>query len=407
MRYLDRIVEEKIRSNLTDESIVNLVGPRECGKTVLGKKFANSVISADGKKSSYEKLSEFKPELLLEGEKPLLIDDIEKVPALKDQINITSRKIHNNGLFITTNSRNPNKFIEVHPLSLFETGDSSGAVKILDLFKNPDLDIDGIDSKLELDDLIEATCRGGLPNSLKNPTEIDKYVERVIRKYMIVHDGTRRDHLKARAILRVYANHIFSPTKSNVLLKLIQQECPNLAKSTYYQYLNCLKELYIIQEVPAWRIHVKAPTAVRSVPRKAFCDPSIATSVLNLNIRDLLFDLDKYEIIFKNLCLRDLKVYSQLADGKISYYADRYGSVIDCILEISNGDYALINFNLSSQHLGKSVKDLVNINKLICRKVDQGKLTIRKPKFLAIITGSHLAFTRKDGVKIIPVGVLG
>ena len=407
VRYYERIIEDKIKSKLTDESVVNLVGPRECGKTTVAEKFAKSVISSDEKSDSYEKLSEFKPELLLKGEKPLLIDEIEKLPILKQQIAINSKKIRDNGLYITTNYRKPKNYVEMQPMSLFESGDSTGAVKIRDLFKDPYMDIDGFESKMELDELINITRRSGFPKALENPEEIDDYVERIIRRYMVVLDGTRRDHLKAKAILKTYADHILSSTKNTDILEIIQQECPNLAKSTYYHYINCLKELYVIQEIPAWDVKIKANSTVRSVPRRAFCDPAIATSILNLSAHDLLFDLVKFEVMFKNLCIRDLKVYSAFGDGKISYYADRYGGEIDCILELSNGDYALINFNLSSQNLDNSINQLLKMDNLIYKKIEQGKLSIREPRFLAIITGSNFSYTHKKGVKIIPIGLLG
>ena len=407
MRYYERIVEEKIESKLTDERILDIVGPRECGKTTVAARFANSTISIDENYSSYEKLSEFKPELLLEGEKPLLIDDIEKLPALKGLIIRSSKRVHNNGLYITTNSKSPKNPIKMYPMSLYESGDSLGEVKLMDLFKNPSMDIDGIESHLELEELIEVTCRGGFPNALKNPDDIDSYVTRVICNYMTDVDGSRKDHLKVAAILRTYADNISSFKPNIDLLNLARVDCPNLAKSTYYRYINGLKDLYVIDEVPSWNVKLKAASAVRKASKKAFCDPAIAISVLNLTPRDLLFDLEKFECIFKNLCLRDLRVYSQIRDGKISYYADRYGSEVDCILEIDNGDYALINFSLSSQRLETSIKQLIALRDLISSKVDAGKLTIRKPKFLAIITASSHAYTHKDGVKIIPIGVLG
>ena len=407
MRYYERIVEDKINSKLTDESIINLVGPRECGISQIGTRFVDKVIKLKVDTDTYGALTELSPESIFKGCEHVMFEDIEKIPFLKDRINNHLKKNPGCGKFFTTRSRNQKNYVEVHPLSLYETGDSVGGVKLLDLFKNPDTEIDGVQSTTDFKELIDATIRGGFPNAALGIEKPSDYVERVLKKYMIVLDGTRRDYLKAKTILKTYANHIFTSQKNSRLLQMVQNECPTLAKSTYYQYINCLKELRIIQEIPAWNVKIKSPSAVRSVPKKAFCDPSIATSILELNHDDLLHNIPRFFQMFKNLCIRDLKVYSSMMDGKISYYADRYGGEIDCVLEISNGDYALINFNVSNHGIDKPIKQLLKINKIITRKVDNGELNIRKPKFLAIITATQFSYTHKSGIKMIPITVLG
>ena len=406
MKYCKRIVEETIKCKLTDESIVNIVGPRECGKTTVALRFAKSSLPLDEKFESLEKLSEFKPQLLLEGEKPLLIDDIERIPVLNESIITASKRIHNNGLFITTNSLSSENLVEMHPLSLYESGESSGEIKVLDLFENPDLNIDGVESRLELEELIDATSRGGFPRAFESESEMKGYIDRVIGDYIPEVCGFRRNPDKVKAILRVYADNIYTPVKNSEILKQVQLECPTIAKSTYYKYLRDLRALRVVDEIPSWGHMIKAPTSVRTASRKGFCDPSIPISLLNLNHWDLLFDLAKFEYFFKNLCYRDLKVYTSLCGGKIGYYADRYGCVIDCILQIENGDYALINFDLSGSRLDNSIKKLLRISRFIERKINSGVLSIRKPKFLAIITASQTAYTHKDGVLILPVSVL-
>lgn len=406
MKYYERIIENEIKSKLTDESIVDIVGPRECGKTTVAEIFANSTLSLQDNLESYKKLSEFKPELLLRGNKPLLIDDIEKLPSLKDLIVTSSKKIANNGLYITTNSKNPTSPVEILPMSLYESGDSTGAVKILDFFKNPNIPIDGIESKLELEDLIAVTCRSGFPKAISNPDEIHEYVKRVMRDYVREVNGIKRDYLKVQLVLQCYSKYVSSIEKNSKLLLELQKVCSSIAKSTLYAYINDFKQMHIIKEIPPWTIPVKSTSSIKSTTKKAFCDPAIPAAILNLTPDDLIFNLEFYEKLFKNLCVRDLKVYTSEVGGKISHYADRYGVCIDCVLEISNGDYALINFNLSSHSLDESIKQLKNVEKAIIRKINSGKLSINPPKFLAIITGSHFAYTHKSGVKIIPVGVL-
>ena len=406
MKYYERIVENEIKSKLTDESIVDIIGPRECGKTTVAGMFANSTLSFNKNLESSRKLAEFKPELLLKGNKPLLIDDIEKLPVLKDVMVTSSKKIANNGLYITTNSKTPTQPVLMLPMSLYESGDSTGAVKILDLFKNPELPIDGIESKLELDELIAVTCRSGFPRAINNPDEIHEYVKRVMRDYVQDVNGIRRDFLKVQMILQTYSKYVSTVEKNTRLLETCQSLCPTIAKSTLYAYLNDFRQMHVIREIPSWNIPVKSRTSIKTANKKAFCDPAIPAAVLNLTPDDLLFDLEYYEMLFKNLCVRDLQVYTSIAGGRIYHYSDRYDVNVDCVLELSNRDYALINFNLSSHTLDDSIKNLKNVEKAILRKIEAGKLSINPPRFLAIITASHFAYAHKKGVKIIPIGVL-
>ena len=407
MRYYKRIIENTIECKLNDECIVNIVGPMECGKSSVASKFAGSVISLNSGLDSFERLCEFRPDLLFDGDKPLLIEDIESLPYIKDAVDTSSRKINDAGVFITTNSRTMEDSIWMGPLTLYESGDSTGKVKILDLFNNPDLNIDGVTSMLDFEDLIDVTIKGGFPRVLSGECEINEYIDRVVCKYVPEICGSKRDCIKLKTILEVYSENIYTFTKNTEILKEIESRIPNFAKSTYYTYVNDLKEVHIIDEIPAWQHKIKSPTAIKSSSKRSFCDPSIPAALLNLSGEDLFFNLDKLDNLFKNLCYRDLKVYSSPLGGKISYYADRYSCEVDCILEIGNGDYALINFHLNSQDINECVHDLVKFADFIKKRIDRGVLKIKKPKFLAIITASKFAFTHCAGVKIIPIGVLG
>lgn len=404
MEYHDRIIDEVIEERLKKQGIVNIVGPRECGKSATARNFAKSRISFEDKFESYKQLYDFYPHLIIKGDKPMLIDDIEEMPQLKNLIVNESRKTNGNGLFITTNSKSSRSSLLMLPMSLYESGESSGDISILSLFDNPNMDIDGVESFLAIEDLISVACRGGWPKSLKKEDEVKNYVRRIVKKYLT--SDKQRNYLKSEAILRVYAENIFSDKKTVDLLDDVHKICPKLAKSTFYNYINALKELYVIMEIPSWGVDVKSKYSTKTQPKRAFCDPSIAVAALNTTQNRLLFNLELFKVIFKNLCIRDLMVYTTPRNGKIFHYADRYGGEVDCVLEIDNGDYALINFTLSNYHLDESVDKLLKINKIISKKVDDGILAIKKPRFLAVITASKFAYTQRDGVKVIPIGVL-
>ena len=168
----------------------------------------------------------------------------------------------------------------------------------------------------------------------------------------------------------------------------------------YYDYINALKKLYVVEEIPAWNPAIRSKTAIRSTNKKMFIDPSIATSALGVSPSYLEQDFETFGFIFENLVFRDLKVYSNSLGGKISYFRDRSGLEADAVLHLPDGRYALIEFKLGSRQIEEAAKHLLEINSLI------EKAKIKKPDLLIIITGGEIAYTRDDGIKIIPIGCL-
>ena len=118
-------------------------------------------------------------------------------------------------------------------------------------------------------------------------------------------------------------------------------------------------------------------------------------------------DMNTFGFLFENLCVRDLKVYSSKLGGQISYYHDRFGLEADAVLHLDDGRYALIEFKLGSRDIEDASKHLLQLKELVI-KYNQNTQTskIREPDLLVVITGGELAYSRKDGVKIIPVGCL-
>ena len=145
---------------------------------------------------------------------------------------------------------------------------------------------------------------------------------------------------------------------------------------------------------------------MRKTHKKEFIDPSIAVAALNLTPQKLLNDFEMLGFIFETLCIRDLKIYSTNLGGKVYYYHDKYDLEADCIVELDNGNYALIEFKLGTREIDKGAKNLLKLQDIIKNKIKEGKTHIPEPSFLAIITGSDFAYTRKDGVKVIPIACL-
>ena len=424
--YYERILDETIEKRLKMIGAIVIEGPKWCGKTTTAKQHANSILQLQDpdNRQNYLELAEILPSKLLEGEKPRLIDEWQVAPVLWDAVRTKIDNTPGYGQFILTGSTSVDNDKIMHtgtgrmnritmlPMSLYESRESNGKISILDLFKNPDMDIDGIESDLTIEDLAFATCRGGWPESVMQKDReaqlfvAENYVDNICKSDISTVDGVKRDPDKAKKILRSYARNNSTEATKQTILKDVRGNYPNMAYSTLDNYLKALSKMFVTVNIPAWNPNIRSKTAIKSSDKRLFIDPSIATALLNLNPEGLLFDLDTFGHIFENLCMRDLTAYTSPMGGQVSYYRDRYGLESDCVLTLKNEDYALIEFKLGSKKIEKGAKNLLKLDKIIKKTITETDLNIKEPKFLAVITGGKFAHTRKDGVKVIPIGCL-
>ena len=425
-KYLKRVIDDILEERLEMIGAIVIVGPKWCGKTTTAQQQAKSVLKLQDpdKSKSYLELAEIKPSKLLEGETPRLIDEWQMAPVLWDAVRTSVDNLNDVGLYILTGSTSVNENEIMHsgtgrinrltmrPMSLFESEESNGKIAIIDLFNSPDIDINGIKSELSIEELVFACCRGGWPDSLNKKTKkaqlfiVSNYLDNICESDASTIDGVKRDPQRVRTIIQSYARNISSLVSNETIIKDIQANFTDISKPTYYSYIDALNRLFVINNVPAWNPNIKSATAIRSSSKKEFIDPSIAVAALGLTPEILLHDLNTFGFIFENLCIRDLTVYSSLADGKISYYRDRHGLEADCVLHLKDGRYALIEFKLGSNGIEKGAENLIKLNNLIKKHIKEKKLNMKEPSFLAIVTGGEFAYTRPDGVKILPIGCL-
>lgn len=424
--YYKRVLDEILEKRLEMVGAILIVGPKWCGKTTTAEQHVNSVLQLQDpdNRESYLELAQIKPSTLLEGEKPRLIDEWQMAPVLWDAVRTSVDKLDGVGLYILTGSTVVDKTKIMHsgtgrinrltmlPMSLYESKESNGKISIMDLFDNPNMNIDGIESDLSIEDLIFAACRGGWPESIKKDDKeaqlfvAKNYVNNICDDDISNIDGTKRDPNKVRSILRAYARNISTIASNETIIKDVKGSFPEMSSSTFYNYVDALSKLFVISNVPAWSPNIRSRKAIRATPKKEFIDPSIAVASLGLNHENLIFDLKTFGFIFELLCIRDLKAYTSSVNGSVSYYRDKYGLEADCVLHLENGDYALIEFKLGRTKIDEGAKNLIKLNNLIEKKIIEDNLKIKKPKFLAVITGGKFAYAREDGVKVLPIGVL-
>ena len=250
--------------------------------------------------------------------------------------------------------------------------------------------------------IIFAVCRGGwLESVMKKDREAQlfvakSYVENICNRDISAIDGVKRNPDKVKNLLKSLARNNCKLASNRAIMVDIK-----MSNGTYYSYINALKDLFVIEEIGGWSPNIKSKTSMRSKNKKIFIDPSIAIATLNMSPEDCEDDLSLFGGLFENLCIRDLSIYTSPLDGNIRYYRDKSGVEIDCVVHLNDNRYALIECKLGSEKIDEGAKNLLKINKLI-EKHDE----LNNPSFLAVLTGGEVAYTRLDGVKVIPIGCL-
>jgi len=424
--YLPRIVDEILEERLSAAGAVLIAGPKWCGKTTTAMQQAKSVLKLQDpdKTKGYLATAETKPSLLLQGENPRLIDEWQMAPVLWDAVRSAVDERGEEGLFILTGSTTVDESSIMHsgtgrisrmvmyPMSLFESAESNGKISLEELFNNPDFDIDGATSDLSIESLVFAACRGGWPSSLRKKTdkaklfEAQSYIANICDSDASTVDGVKRSSERVKAVLQSYARNISTLATNKTILDDVASNYTDISEPTLISYIEALEKLYVIEDVPAWCPRVRSATSMRSNKKKGFTDPSIAAASLALTPETLLQDFNTFGFIFECLCFRDLKTYSAALDGRVSYYRDRYGLEADCVLHLVDGRYALIEFKLGSNQIEEGAAHLLELKNLIQKANEEKRAKLREPDLLIVITGGEMAYTRKDGVKIIPIGCL-
>lgn len=427
MTYLPRIADHTLKEYLEAFGAVLIEGPKWCGKTTTAQQQAASALKLQNPdtRDGYLATAASRPSLLLDGATPRLIDEWQDAPALWDAVRTAVDERQEVGQFILTGSNSVDKSkihhtgtgriarIRMFPMSLWESGESTGQVSLAELFDNPDLVIDGKTSKLDIRDLIFASCRGGWPASLSGKTPrarllvAKNYLQSVCANDISAVDGVERNEKLAREILRAYARNISTLAKKNRMIQDVALTTESCTEPTFDSYVAALEKLFVIQDIESWSPAVRSATAIRKGKKRGFTDPSIAVAALGLSPELLQMDLKTFGFIFECMAIRDLRAYSQSSCGSISYYHDRYDLEADAVLHLDDGRYALIEFKLGSAEIEMGAKHLLEIRNLVRKKNEkETQIKMREPDLLLIITGGPIAYTRPDGVKVVPLASL-
>lgn len=416
-QYYPRILDSVLEDYLDGFGAVLIKGPKWCGKTTTAQQKAKSVLRLQDpdQSNSYLQMAQFMPSRLLEGEVPRLIDEWQMAPVLWDAVRSMVDQRGVNGQFILTGSTVVDESqimhsgtgriaqIDMNPMSLYESKESTGEISLKLLFQGQDFE--GASSKLSVEELVFALCRGGWPASIGKSEKTAllipiAYVDALCSSDASRVDGSVKDPTRVRGLLQSYARNLSTLANNRTILKDVTENDISMNEATLYRYLSALASLYVLRDVPAWNPDIRSATSKRSTTKKGIVDPSLAVAALSLTPASLLDDLNTLGFFFESLCVRDLRVYSTEWGGEISYYRDRYGLECDIVLHLRDGSYALIEAKLGSKEIEESAIHLLSLHDLIRMN------KMKQPKFLMILTAGQYAYRREDGVYVVPLACL-
>ena len=421
--YMPRVCDALLHNELESSGAVLIEGPKWCGKSRTAEQAANSVIymQDQDKAAAYRMAAQTMPSALLQGDSPRLIDEWQVAPVLWDAVRFAVDQRGGMGHFILTGSSTPPddaddderkrrhtgtgriSRLRMRPMSLWEAGESTGAISLAALF-------DGelpqpVACPLSVPDIARLVCRGGWPESVSVKGEtalriVRNYVRAVIEEDIHRVDGVEKNPERVRLLMRSLARNVSALAAQETILADIRANDCTASDKTVAAYLNALRRIFVVEDVPAWTPNMRSKTAIRTSAKRQFADPSIAAACLRTNAEGLLRDFPTFGFLFESLCTRDMRVYAQPLDGAVFHYRDRTGLEADLVVSLPDGRWAPIEVKLGEGQVEEAAANLLKLS----RRVDEAKLGA--PAFRMILTGTPFAYVREDKTIVCPVGCL-
>jgi len=419
--YKKRIADELIKKKLKGKGAVLVEGPKWCGKTTTAEEISKSVLymsKPDNRKQNMM-LADINPSLLLTGDVPRLIDEWQIAPKLWDAVRYEVDHRNEEGQFILTGSAVPANsdaiqhtgtgrfaWVLMRPMSLFESGESNGSVKLTELFDTPK-QIGAINT-LTLNQIAFLVCRGGWPRAtfMEEDVALEQaydYYDAIVNQDISRVDEVKRNAERVKTLMRSYARNQGAQV-SNAMLKADMQanDVDSLDEDTVMSYVNALKKIFVIEDMPAWNPNLRSKTAIRSSDTRYYIDSSIAVAALGLGPNDLMNDLETFGLLFETMCIRDLRVYADASGGSVYHYRDKSGLECDAVIHLRNGSYGLVEIKIGGEN---AIEHGALTLKTLASKIDTDKM--KAPAFLLVLTAvGDYAYRREDGVYVVPIGCL-
>lgn len=418
--YYKRLIEKDIELKLRTSGAVVVAGPKFCGKTTTCMLYQKSFVKLNTKQTIT--MARMNPKWALEGEKPRLIDEWQKAPDLWNQIKDDLDFDYQFGKFILTGSSTPADKTEVHhsgagriapvkmrPMSLWESQESKGTVSLIELFdEKSDYPWD-LNSEISLEDIAFLICRGGWPISVRAPKDIAVEITKNYYNGLFVFEDCENERFRnkkpevLKMILKSYARHISTEAAiSTIIADVRQSNERTMDPKTFDDYMEALKDLYVIEDLPAWNPNIRSKTIIRSTPTRHFIDTSIACRALGVSPNDLMNDLESFGLFFEDFAVRDLSIYANAIGGTVTHYRDDTGLECDAVVHLEDGRWGAIEIKLGGDELIEhGAQSLKNLRDKITSISEE-----RAPSFLMVLTAVGSAYRREDGVYVAPINLL-
>lgn len=418
--YYKRLIEKDIELKLRTSGAVVVAGPKFCGKTTTCMLYQKSFVKLNTKQTIT--MARMNPKWALEGEKPRLIDEWQKAPDLWNQIKDDLDFDYQFGKFILTGSSTPADKTEVHhsgagriapvkmrPMSLWESQESKGTVSLIELFdEKSDYPWD-LNSEISLEDIAFLICRGGWPISVRAPKDIAVEITKNYYNGLFVFEYCENERFRnkkpevLKMILKSYARHISTEAAiSTIIADVRQSNERTMDPKTFDDYMEALKDLYVIEDLPAWNPDIRSKTIIRSTPTRHFIDTSIACRALGVSPNDLMNDLESFGLFFEDFAVRDLSIYANAIGATVTHYRDNTGLECDAVVHLEDGRWGAIEIKLGGDELIEhGAQSLKNLRDKITSISEE-----RAPSFLMVLTAVGGAYRREDGVYVAPINLL-
>ena len=418
--YYPRLVEKEIELKLKTSGAVVVAGPKFCGKTTTCMLYQKSFVKLNTKQAIA--MARLNPKAMLKGDTPRLIDEWQKAPDIWNQVKDDLDFNYEFGKYILTGSSTPADKTEVHhsgagriapvmmrPMSLFESKDSKGGVSLGDLFNGGEAFTWDTNQDFSLDDVAFLLCRGGWPISVLAPKDIAIEITKNYWNGLFVFEDQENERFRnkkpevLKMIVRSYARHISTEAAiSTIIADVRQSNERTMDAKTFDDYLEALKDLYILEDMPAWNPNIRSKTSIRSTPTRHFVDTSIACRALGVMPEDLLADLESFGLFFEDMAVRDLKVYAATLGGEVRHYRDNAGLECDAVIHLENGQWGAIEIKLGGDDLIEAgAASLKRLKAKLAEKSDE-----KAPSFLMVLTAVGGSYQREDGVYVASINLL-
>ncbi len=417
--YKKRVVDQVLMNKLEAKGAVLIEGPKWCGKTTTASQIAKSIVFMQDPANSKQNLTmaEIQPSLLLKGETPRLIDEWQLAPQLWDAVRFEVDQRDTFGQFILTGSSVPAADMSnshsgtgrisrmlMRPMTLHESGESNGSVSLQELFNNSKPF--AVESPLGIEDLAFLICRGGWPKAVDQTMKVAlqqayDYYDAIVESDISRSDGISRNPQRVKNLMRSYSRFIASDAKmATIQADMVANDVDSLDYTTILSYINALKRIFVIEDLPAWNPKLRSKSAIRQTDTRHFIDPSIAVGALGIGPQDLLNDLETMGLFFESLCVRDLRVFTEVLDGSVYHYRDKTNLECDAVIHLRNGKYGLVEVKLGGSAIDSAAENLLKLQ----QKIDTQRM--KEPSFLMVLSGTKFGYRRDDGVFVVPIGCL-